>query len=227
MKFSSLIQRMPLVSLLFCGAIQSASAAVIVQYRMGQAGAQVANSVTASNLTAGVRATTNFSYNFGSGFPNAPVLQLGSSDGTTTVNTAAAQDRGQNVFFDLTVLPGITNFALTTFSLDGAKNGSEARALGIGYQINTGTGFGPRVDFVNNIGLTTERPSIAPFSFSLAGEAPLQSLAAGNTVRFLVAQDNRFSVSLDNITVEGIPEPGTSALLLGSMAMLFLRRRRS
>lgn len=204
-------------------------AATIVRYEMGQLGPQTTNFVTGGDLTAGAGAVINANYNFGTpGFATRPVLQLDPSAGSS--GTANAQDNGRNVFFDLTVSSGVTDLDLTSFSLLGAKNGSDSRAFGIGYQVNTGAGFGSRVDIVNDVSLSTERPGMASFGpYDLTTQTALQNLTTGTVVRFLVAEDNDFSASFDNFDIQGtgvIPEPSTSLLLIGGLGVLLMRRRR-
>ena len=194
---------------------------------MGQAGPQTENFVDGGDITAGAEAAINLNYDFGSGFPDAPVLQLDPDTGSG--NTTIAQDNNRNFFFDLTVNANVTDLDLSSFSIDGARNGNSSRAFGVGFQVDTGTGFGLRTDFVSNVNLGTTRPSIQSYGpYNLSGQTALQNLSAGDVVRFLVAEDDDFSASFDNIVIQGegvIPEPASLSLLgLGGLCLLGRRR---
>ncbi len=187
----------------FVSLADPAVADVIVKYEMGQTGPHTEAFVIGGNLTAGANATIDVNAGPASpnNFPNAPVLNLDPNTGSSS--TSHALDNGRLFYFDLTVATDMT-LSLSRFSLDGARNGTSSRRWGAGFQVNTGNGFGSRTDFVSNVNLSQTRPNIESFGpYDLSAFTVLQDLQAGDVVRFLVAEDNEFSASFDNIQIDG------------------------
>ncbi len=202
-------------------------AAVIVNYDGSSPQPILENFVDGGDITAGTDATVSVPNTGGFGSASDPVINLNPGAGSS--NPVVALDNGRLFFFDLTVLPGVTDLDLSGLTLDAAKNGNSARAFGAGFQVDTGSGFGSRVDFVTNQNLGSQnRTSYGPYNLST--QSSLQDLEAGNVVRFLFSNDNDFSASFDNIVLRGegvfIPEPASAGLALAGLGGLLMRRRK-
>ena len=240
------IKKFPIrmLSLLFVYAAlaSSAQADVLVAYPFtgnSDAPTSVADGITATSFTAGSGLAAG-----AIGFSTAAVENSGEADatvpvrfirGTTTTTTEAGAISG-NDYFSFTLTPGGTDLLnLDSLFFDYSGNTLSAGTMSTSFFIQSSVdNFTSIVGSTATVDTTGTGSTPRPFqrhTLNLSGTS-FQNLDEV-TFRLYIYQsdDNSNTLArLDNVTVSGtvIPEPGTYALIAGSLALvaIMVRRRR-
>lgn len=175
----------------------------LLQYQMGQAGPQLQDAVTGSDLTPGV-GLSQFDLNFNQ-YNSSPALLANFV--ATTADVPAALANNSWFSFELTVGTNVTDLDLTSLSFNAARGGTST-PRGYGVFVNTPTTTNQPVQGATLV--NTVRPNWEPHFVNLTGVGSLQNLSAGQVVRFtlpLYSPSPISSLEFDDMTIRGVVTP--------------------